>query len=174
MPIMMIFAVVVIALIVTAGLYEGMQISGAGNISNVATQIGALARNVQDLYSMVPDYSSLTPAAVCQANAFPPQMGGCGPNNAAAAVYGSVDVVPAASIGSSLGNAGFAVRLGAQTSHLNTASCIQLLTTVSAWGVSGTPGTLTTNNGVVSPTSAESWCRSIAGGQIDFIFAKNQ
>ncbi len=174
MPIMMIFAVVVIALIVTAGLYEGRTITATGSVAALSTQIGMTARSIQDLYSTQTDDSALTPAAVCQANAYPGALGACGANNAVLTSYGSMDAVSASSVGSAIGNNGFAIRLGAQSSMLTQESCINIVTQVPAYEIRGTPGLLVTNNALPSPSSADAWCKNIAGGQIDFVYAKGQ
>ncbi|MHB1702531.1 MAG: hypothetical protein ACYCSN_20850 [Acidobacteriaceae bacterium] len=178
MPIMMIFAVVVIALIVAAGIYAGQLLLSAGTASNVQSQIGMAASNVQSLYGTSPDFSSLTPAVACQGNVYPPAMlpsGGCGGNNLAMTPYGGVDVVSGQSVSSPLGNNSFAVVLGAGgQSSLQLASCIQIVTDVPAWGIYGSPGSwLVQNNQMPTPAAAQSWCANMNGGTIDFVFAKN-
>lgn len=178
MPIMMIFAVVVIAMIVVAGLFAGQLLLSTGAASNVQSQIGMVANNVQSLYGTSPDFSSLTPAVACQDKVYPPAMlpsGGCGGNNLAMTPYGGVDVVSGQSVSSPLGNGSFAVVLGAGgQSSLKQDSCIQIVTSVAAWGIYGSPGSwLTQNNQLPTPATAQSWCANMSGGTIDFIFAKN-
>lgn len=177
MPIMMIFAVVVIALIVVAGLYAGQLLLSAGSSSNVQSQIGMVASNVRSLYGTSPDFSSLTPAIACQGNVYPPAMlpsAGCGGNNLAMTPYGGVNVVSGQSVSSPLGNDSFAIVLGAGgQSSLKQSSCIQIVTGVSAWGIYGSQGSwLTQNNQMPTPAAAQAWCKGMNGGTIDFIFAK--
>ena len=178
MPIMMIFAVVVIALIVVAGIYAGQQLLGGGNQSTAQTQIGNISAKIQSLYSNQATFTGLTTAGAITAGVLPKNMVA----TAATAVNpfgGAVDILDAGASGATP-NPGFIV----QYDGLSSTDCQALATSITAEETFigadvGSGGTLvsttpvnTSPNQPVTPTQAGAACTN-ATNSVAFGFSKS-
>ena len=178
MPIMMIFAVVVIALIVVAGIYAGQQLLGGGNQSTAQTQIGNISAKIQSLYANQATFTGLTTAGAISAGILPKNMI-VSATQATNPFGGAVDILDAGAAGASP-NPGFIV----QYDGLSATDCQALATSITAENTFigadvGTGGTLvsttpvnTAVNTPVTPTQAAGACTN-AKNSVAFAFSKS-